>query len=76
MILITDFLAARIDEDEALAETFSPDSFPQLYPSPARVLAECEAKRRLIQVYNDGYAVRVVAAVYADHPDWCEEWRP
>ena len=54
---------------------------------PARVLAECEAKRRIVELFPDaaqdgdgwndaGYSVlRDLAAVYADHPDYREEWR-
>lgn len=56
---------------------------------PARVLAECEAKRRIVEecanmpsnvappaaaVYH--HVCRRLAAVYADHPDYRDEWRP
>lgn len=61
--------------------------------NPARVLAEVEAKRELIRVWeklrtlnaDGGYAmadgaasraVQLLAAVYASHPDYREEWRP
>lgn len=56
-----------------------------------RVLAECVAKRRIIVAYREveshpsaNYAaaadymegvVREIAAVYADHPDYRQEWR-
>lgn len=57
---------------------------------PARVLAECEAKREtlglLLADTNDagnavrrGWAWDVLrrhAAIHADHPDYREEWRP
>jgi Family of unknown function (DUF6221) len=53
---------------------------------PARVLAECEAKRRIVKLVSDvkwtgSYAVRdevleTVALPYADHPDYLPEWRP
>ena len=47
---------------------------------PARVLAECEAKRRLIALgEKDSYwddVLRILALPYADHPDYREEWRP
>jgi hypothetical protein len=54
---------------------------------PARILAEIEAKRALVDEFErcgpntQGYsglrfAVRVLATVYADHPDYREEWRP
>lgn len=65
-------------------------------PSPDRVLAECEAKRRIVedfQILHRDYqethtpslearrfqalvAVGRLASVYADHPDYREEWRP
>ena len=80
---------------------------------PARVLAECEAKRQLVEQCRPSYVIlyreserllalalsqdqvktvassgphwphegaepvlRSLAAVYADHPDYREEWRP
>jgi hypothetical protein len=58
---------------------------------PARVLADVEAKRRIVKAlgdYDDGYvwasgegsraedALLALASVYADHPDFREEWRP
>lgn len=66
---------------------------------PSRVLAECEAKRRIIDAawcdhefieMDRGYGldrsemaerndypsiIRILAAVYADHPDFDPEWR-
>lgn len=53
--------------------------------SPARVLAECVAKRRIVEHVEpdpltlspgDDYVLRLLAQVYADHPDYREEWRP
>lgn len=70
---------------------------------PGRVLAECEAKRRIVEDHTDSrepdYCPRCVkyrdqwegfivycphpcptlaalASVYADHPDYRDEWRP
>jgi hypothetical protein len=68
---------------------------------PARVLAEVEAKRRIVQALESAEvslrntkpgkephelmtgaanslqaAVRMLAAAYADHPHYREEWRP
>lgn len=59
---------------------------------PPRVLAECVAKRRIIRDLTDAWTVesywtedtrrlaecvlRHLAAPYADHPDYREEWRP
>jgi hypothetical protein len=55
----------------------------------ARVLAECEAKRRMVKFATsrfqiregveepwDGWVLRELAAVYADHPDYRNEWKP
>ncbi|MGW5352185.1 DUF6221 family protein [Streptomyces sp. NPDC004031] len=58
--------------------------------SPARVLAEVEAKRRILNARDavaagdDGYGaaalgdvvVQLLALPYADHPDYQQEWRP
>ena len=62
---------------------------------PARVLAEVEAKRRIVRAhakwcegrceakYPEGgfdaahyWSIKSLAAAYADHPDYREEWRP
>lgn len=51
---------------------------------PARVLAEVEAKRRIVDETWGGpdhqdmwdHHVRLLALPYADHPDYREEWRP
>ena len=107
---ITEFLLARIAEDEAALNgpcraTLSSDD-------PARVLRECEAKRRIVEAHpltrnvvpvwsgetpgvacancaalgrGDGDIVEdigpcdtlcALASVYADHPDYREEWKP
>lgn len=97
---LTKFLLARIAEDEEERYTAAdPDRSPF---TPARVLAECEAKRRIVALYlgfweiakNIGLddpdaanvarnmyaglyeALRALAVVYADHPDYRDEWRP
>lgn len=55
---------------------------------PARALAECEAKRRIIYWLSDPYSavegawvleakiLPELALPYADHPDYRDEWRP
>ena len=71
----------------------TPDLYHQpssLYWRTARVLAECESKRRIIRlcgvdphdpgalllrVHTDA-VVRLLALPYADHPDFDESWRP
>ena len=105
---LTEFLLARIAEDEADAQPVDEPVMQggrlgvitvggrpaALAISRARVLAECEAKWRIIEVHHpldddpepfcwncDEEAwpcktMAVLAAVYADHPDYDEEWRP
>ena len=124
MPTLAEFLLARITEDEAVARDFVPEEIANppierqrwirarnewvnLY-DPARVLAECEAKRRIVEEHRDVecsnvrcngsgvhcqtcdeglkadyghvYApcptLRHLAAVYADHPDYRQEWKP
>lgn len=108
---ITDFLDARISEDEAAAQKAA-DSPSQagmhwgryyrevLGPGavevgttvtsdyaahiarhdPARVLAECAAKRELVEVWSDEHGghhvLRALATIYKDHPDYDEKWTP
>lgn len=53
----------------------------------ARVLADCEAKRRIVEEFQRcgpntvGHigllgALQFLALPYADHPDYRQEWRP
>jgi hypothetical protein len=119
---ITEFLEARIAEDEALATSALGSlgvennwwtwsdlkiKFPDLYradaqhmeqQSPRRILAECAAKRGLVRSFNSCAAaerstsdfgprlvtsgmvkafdisLKILAAVYRDHPDYRQEW--
>lgn len=50
---------------------------------PARTLAECVAKGAVIAAHLSprsqgalGGVIQVLAAVYSDHPDYQQEWRP
>ena len=115
---ITEFLLARIAEDEwaaqeAITEIERIAWTPGMAPSttalgglwcdpdgmgvhvaaqPGRVLAECQAKRAIVE-YRAGIrwpsdeahdavrnerdrTLRLLAAVYADHPDYRQEWKP
>jgi hypothetical protein len=110
---LTEFLLARIADDEALARASHPhakwwvdgpaeksgmwwvydagakfkrreDAQFVAHHDPARVLAECAAKRHIVEwasdevewvVYGDDM-LRALAAVYADHPDYRDEWKP
>ncbi len=94
---LAEFLLARIAEDEARVREFreiygSADVLPDLggyaVAGAARVLAECEAKRRIIATFDRyvGHAraerdhetaiLKALALPYADHPGFREEWRP
>jgi hypothetical protein len=134
---LTEFLLARIAEDEAAANAAHRESMrghagPGFARSrvawaaqaeevrghalierfsPVRVLAECEAKRRIVELHEslvgDPYGeikdrvvywcalcdqdrdyigipheedgcetLRALGAIYADHPDYREEWKP
>lgn len=104
---IISFLIARIVEDEMLALKQADDSDHRvesgygwattyregtvLAVDPARVLAECEAKARIMEEHtidgNEGDPIcrhladepcdtlRSLAGVYAHHPDYRGEWR-
>lgn len=91
---LTEFLLARIAEDEAQANRSKADlamnpnlRIPAEWVSGVadRVLAECEAKRRIVEHCEpdpltkspgDEYVLRLLALPYADRPGYREEWRP
>ncbi len=100
-LTIADFLLARVAEDEVVAReafnAYPPDEpLPAMLGEhiarhdPARVLAECAAKRAVVALawaYGDGPehprtlalaadTLRHLATAYADHPDYDERWRP
>lgn len=124
MITITEFLYARLDEDEATARAARgatwvasqrggvvdlddthrhqiaggdgglawSDAEFMAYHDPARALREIAAKRFLIDQWADRYStnphivayevsdaidvLHALATVYADHPDYRQEWTP
>lgn len=44
---------------------------------PARVLVECEVKRRLIAEHLEPCpTLRLLGLTYCDHEDYLEDWRP
>ncbi|MET1087655.1 MAG: DUF6221 family protein, partial [Arthrobacter sp.] len=97
---ITEFLEARISEDEAAAREAIEERSrstpnegvdtrlvpwlngpgPAVLVGPERVLAECVVKRSLIEHWGQHEALNgpslliVMAMVYADHPDYQQEW--
>ena len=97
---ITEFLLARIAEDDASAPAPSrpmPSDADYVHAmcgdcggcSQMRWLAECDAKRRIVEQWEristrlqvdldqtQGWeTLRVLASVYSDHPDYRQEWR-
>lgn len=73
---LTDFLLARVAEDES-EPAWDETSAISRY---GRVLAECDAKRKILAGV-DGRppslsVVRLLALPYADHPDYRQEWKP
>jgi hypothetical protein len=102
-VTLAEFLLARIAEDEAEAAYVPVEhqdepglswwgEYGHLSIAPSRVLAECAAKRRIVEQYRDntllldsvdlGYqnglewVVATLALAHADHPDYDERWRP
>jgi len=87
---ITEFLEARIDEDEARASSgwvrlgdsrWETDNYGQDFLTPSAVLAECATKRAIVETLRTstlslhGQSVlRALAAIYASHPDYRQEW--
>lgn len=99
MVTIVEFLQARIDEDEERAGSgwsslgntrWERDNYGRSMLTPAAVLAECAAKRAIIDscrvdhedslTRNDDtvelatVVLYALAAVYSDHPDYQESW--
>ncbi len=99
---LPEFLLARIAEDEAAARDLVEALWPGedryiigglgVYPPaaiiPAKMLAECDAKRRIVALHTDNEfaeldyprleswgILQLLALPYADHPDFKPEWR-
>jgi hypothetical protein len=99
---LTEFLLARYAEDEEWAKTAG-DAYLRQHglaawlsepPTPglfSRVLADLEAKRQIVAMWQKANAnregtsdiesvlddvLRLLATPYADHPDYREEWKP
>jgi hypothetical protein len=91
---ITEFLEARIAEDEERAGSgwarlgdtrWETDNYGRNFLTPSAVLAECAAKRKLVEMhttcndvsYGDASTypeMRALAAIYADHTDYDPIW--
>lgn len=85
---VTEFLLARIAEDESKAWDILGDlsvHIDETLTTPTRVIAECDAKRaqieHLVGFMEGDYApwnedqLMIMAAVYSDHADYRPEWR-
>ena len=96
---LTEFLLARIADDEAWAAARSKTEWHEGHivkmadtAVASRLRKDCEAKRRIVEnppeKYDDGepnetaayddweWTCKVLATVYADHPDYRPEWKP
>lgn len=84
---IAQFLEARIAEDEeragsgwsSLGDTrWETDTYGRNFLTPSAVLAECKAKRGILDAYTGSpatfQALTHLAAVYKGHPDYKQEW--
>jgi len=84
---IAEFLEARISEDEARASSgwarlgdsrWETTECGQDFLTPTAVLAECAAKRVIIEVAESEPGslsyLCPLAAIYKDHADYREEW--
>jgi len=82
-------VAADKDLDPVLYLDRKCDAYHAQNWSPGRVLAECEAKRRIVEGANGPerhehdpyewdyafeYVLPLLALPYADHPDYRDEW--
>ncbi len=98
---LTKLLLARIAEDEEVASHGDGGLMDEAHFSSRRVLAECKAKRRIVEEYEAAdsedakswergddrlvyasqhahtlyFVLCNLASVYADHPDYRQEWR-
>ena len=85
---LTEFLLARIAEMEGASDLLVDGEVEwiggRIINPHAMLLADCEAKRRIVDLcdqYEHGRGrmweiLTSLAAVYSDHPDYDEAWRP
>lgn len=74
------WLLTCIDEDKALINNWGDWTDPW---SPSRVLAECDAKRKIVELCTVAMVepemdevLKLLALPYADRPGYLAEWRP
>jgi hypothetical protein len=87
---ISEFVLARVAEDESDANSYAAAIWSSTDSDQRRLLAECDAKRRMVELFQGLRAgesvdagrkladsvLELLAVPYADHPDYREEWRP
>ncbi|WP_270889993.1 DUF6221 family protein [Pedococcus sp. 5OH_020] len=82
---LTEFLEARITEQEIRCRTIldTEDVSPWVRRSLQVALADCRAKRRIIEVQTGlgdddepSWELMALAEVWADHPHYRQDWRP
>lgn len=86
---LSDFLLARITEDEEAARACLARPAAGLAADPKvrtlvdRALTACDARRRMVAEHSRGAhrheactTLRLLASAYLDRPDYPEEWRP
>lgn len=106
-LTLAEFLSARIAERESVArdmrhqaqmgrpllQVLAGGTGIRELVDPERILAECEAQRRILEratsdeideddmcavaAFDEAeHIVCILAELYADHPDYDQEWRP
>jgi hypothetical protein len=86
---LSEFLLARITEDEEAARACLARSGPGLVADPGvrtlmnRALGACDSRRQMVVEHSTGghrhracTTLRLLASAYLDRPDFPEEWRP
>ena len=77
-LTLTEFLLARLVEDEAVARRIAAVGSCEPAYDPARVLADVEAKRLIVEWDAeqpvDRGVLGILASVYRDHPDYDPDW--
>ncbi len=78
-LTLTEFLLARIAEDEHIVRLVQRSSLGTM-PTSGRGMRDLEFKRWLIARHargaGYGAALAQMSTIYADHPDYREEWKP
>lgn len=73
---LTEFLTARLDEDEAAAKAAAAEDSAEWTVAKRAILAEWNENQQDSYGYDSGlgFALSAVIAVYSDHPDYDPGW--